>query len=129
MEDLLYREVTQSIKAVFDLTARVDERVKMIVDKQTVMERRMEHFTDLQNELTTKVHVLQSLNTDSLKADVNIIEESLDDIKLRLAIVERLGNNTEHKWKLAFDFVYKTVWVVLVCYLLYKLNLQSPPLP
>jgi len=136
MDDALYKEVTSSIKAMFDMTARVDERVKMLVDKQNNVEHRLETICTSQMELTTKVGILETRNGHEVKQHVAKVDSSIDalegelrQVELRLMAVEKTASSSEAKWKMILDFVYKAVWVILVCYLLYKLNLTPPPLP
>jgi predicted nucleic acid-binding Zn-ribbon protein len=136
MDSTLYKEVTSSIKAMFDVTARIDERVKMLVEKQHEVERRLDGISTSQMTLTTKVGILENRNGKDLKDQIARVDSSVegarDEIKqmqMRLITVEKSATSSEHKWKSIFDFIYKAVWVILVCYLLFKLNLTPPPLP
>ena len=136
MDNALYKEVIHSIQAVFELTARVDERVKLLMDKQTQIDAKLESLSVSQMNLFTKVSVLETKDGEELKNalvsldnEVKGVTKELHAIDMRLHGVEQVATRTENKWQMVFDFVYKTVWVVLVCYLLFKLNLQPPPLP
>lgn len=136
MDDTLYKEIIHSIQAVFELTARVDERVKLLMDKQTQIDAKLESLSVSQMNLSTKVSVLETKDGKelrnalvSLDNEVKEATKEIHAIDMRLHGVEQVATRTENKWQMVFDFVYKTVWVVLVCYLLFKLNLQPPPLP
>lgn len=136
MDETLYREVTESIKAVFDLTARVDERVKMMTERQVNLENRIDNTSKLQSDLVTKVGILEVRNGSELKELILKAEDKLSNLnkliqnlELRMQMVEKSAKSTESKWKTIFDFVYKTIWVIIVCWILFKLNLQTPPLP
>lgn len=133
MDDALYKEVTSSIKAMFDMTARVDERVKILVEKQHDVEHRLEGISTSQMELTTKVGILETRNDKGYATRVDstlgTLQNEMKQIELRLITVEKSATSSEAKWKMIFDFIYKSVWVILVCYLLYKLNLAPPALP
>jgi len=136
MDETLFREVTQSIKAVFDLTARVDERVKMLVEKQTQIDSKIEALALQHTDLVTKVGILESRNEKEFKDQLtrfeDDIKEASDDLKefdQRLYHVERSTSTSENRWKSVYQFIRDTIWVVIVCYLLYKLNLTPPPLP
>ena len=136
MDDTLYKEIIHSIQAVLELTARVDERVKLLMDKQTHIDAKLESLSMSQMNLFTKVSVLETKDGKELKNALvsldNEVKEAIKEIHaidMRLHGVEQVATRTENKWQMVFDFVYKTVWVILVCYLLVKLNLQPPPLP
>lgn len=126
MDSSLYKEVTQSIKATFDLTARIDERVKMLSENHKTSSAIMDDLQKRQSDILTKLVLLESKDDKTITTG---LQSSLKDIEMRLMLVEKSAINSDNKWKLAFDFTYKTVWVVVVCYILLKLNLQSPPLP
>jgi len=136
MDETLYREVTQSIKAVFDLTARVDERVKMLVERQVQTDDKIEDFSRNQTELVSKVSVLETRNEkefiDELRrfeAAMKDTQRDLKEIDQRLYHVEKSSHSNENRWKQIYHFVRDTVWVIIVCYLLYRLGLQPPPFP
>lgn len=136
MDETLFREVTQSIKAVFDLTARVDERVKMLVEKQTQIDTKIENLSLQHTDLVTKVGILESRSEKEFKdqlerfeGDVKEATEHLKEFDQRLYHVEKSSRTSENRWKNVYQFVRDTVWVLIVCYLLYKLNLQLPSLP
>lgn len=135
-EESMSKEVIQSIKAIFDLTARVDERVKMLAEKQINTEKKIEMIVVVQNDMATKLGILETRNGNHLKEDMNSltdeVQELYDNVKnldTRIANMEKAKNVNDNRWSLVFDFIYKTFWVIFVCYLLYKLNLQAPPLP
>ena len=136
MDESLFREVTQSIKAVFDLTARVDERVKMLVEKQSQIDSKIEGLSLHHTDLVAKVSVLESRNEkefkdqiDRFETSVKEAEDTLKELDQRLYHVEKSSHTSENRWKNVYLFVRDTAWVLLVCYLLYKLNLNLPPIP
>jgi len=136
MDESLFREVTQSIKAVFDLTARVDERVKMLIEKQNQIDTKIEGLSIHHTDLVTKVGILESRNEKEFKEQIARFEDSvkeaentLKEIDQRLYHVEKSSHTSENRWKSVYTFIRDTAWVLLVCYLLYKLNLNLPPIP
>lgn len=129
MDDALYKEVISSIKAIFDMTTRLDERIKMLLEKQHDTDNKISNIFSSQADLNTKVSVLETSNGPANQKKTDDIFQKLAQLETRLSNVEKSATNTEAKWKAIFDFVYKTIWVVVVCYLLYLLNLSTPPLP
>ena len=134
--DEFQREVMQSIKAMFDLTARIDERMKFLTTQTKEQETKLDEVCKLQGIISSKLHVIEShtlagLNSDLSETEdsINILERSVAKFDDRLKNIENVNQNSQKRWKVVFDFTYKTIWTLFVCWLLYKTNLQSPPLP
>jgi len=131
MTENLQREVANSIKSLFDLTSRMDERVKMMVEKQSQLEDKIDNLSKTQADLTTQVTVLDGgqVGLSKLSSSLEEIEDEIVEIDIRLRGAEKTNSSFEKKWSYFLGFIRDTVWVIVVCYLLYKLNLQAPPLP
>lgn len=134
----LSKEITDAIKALFDLTARIDERVKMLVEANANVEERLDDLRETLSDFSQRVTLIEAKagKTVSLSKQIHEIKEDNTqkerDISLiltRLTMLEGSNKTNDNRWKMIFDFAMKTVWVIFVCYLLYKLNLQSPPIP
>ncbi len=48
-------QVTESIQGLFDLTARIDERLKMIAEKQSEQDAKIEKYIDTHTKLAERV--------------------------------------------------------------------------
>ena len=153
----LNQEITDAMKALFDLTGRIDERVKMLIETNdkiyTLINRLEERATNASEksalmsekvaameikfaELKSDTHAFRlDMKTDvksefdSIQTDLSEYYDSKSDLERRFAIIEKSDNQQENRWKIAIGYVIQTIWVVVVCYLLYKLNLQTPPIP
>lgn len=137
------KELTQSIKGLFDLTARIDERMKMIGEKQHNLEEQVDELSEKLNHAISTINVLDATGTKSSVMDkenqrilmlsvdtkISAFATEMKDIEKRLGMIERSTTNSDNHKKMFLDFIYKTIWVIFVCYILYKLNLQTPPLP
>lgn len=162
MSETTANKVIQEIKQVIDITSRVDERVKIIAEKQQHMNERLEELSDEHNKLVTKVHVLES---NSLVDQVMTIEERIARLKSRLEVVEAVGSPKQQKFvqtvmselgdvlgkteklerrveelehdkktwgnrvSTVMSYVWQGTYIICVCYLLYKLGLNNPPIP
>lgn len=136
MDETLYKEVTQSIKAIFDLTARIDERVKMLVEQQTALGQKLDNQGMQDGDMATRISVLENRNgkvaekeIDRVAEELNDLEEKVDDMEETLGDAKRWAMISQSRWRMAFDFLYKMAYAVLVAYLLYRLNFPSPKLP
>lgn len=126
----------QSVDKLFEISTRIDERVKAIQEKQRDLEGELEdmlkgHYDNLQ-----KIAVLESKGDCSDICGINQVVGHIDDISKsvnnldkRLAEVESATSRTQDRWKQVATFIIQLIWVLLASWLLVKLNLQSPAVP
>ncbi len=151
------RNLIDEIKQVIDITSRVDERMKIIAESQVQLNQRLNHFIDEHNALSSKVHVMEtrfgSKNPDMLAieekhnrvlAKIEILEslgsprqqkfventeDALNDIKSRIKELETHKQGISEKVKQIMGYVWQGLFIIIVCYLLYRLGLNPPPIP
>jgi chromosome segregation ATPase len=157
--------IRSELKLVLDMTTRVDERIKLIVERQQEMNNRLNSFMATLNDLGSKVHVLESINFNELsnkqdalyeriviletggfnsfKELTQMVNAELKSIKLELLKltteetelthrVESIEDRNESWWgkiRKITDMGLHGIWVLIVCYLLMKLGLQTSPIP
>ncbi len=146
--------LVEEVKQIIDITSRVDERVKMIAEAQQQINFRLNHFIDEHNALVAKVQVIESKSTNKFPESLATIDEKVMKSQVRLDVLENLGStksqkladevNTlkskvekleEHKnslserFKMIFGYVWQGLFIVLICYILYRLGLNTPPIP
>jgi HPt (histidine-containing phosphotransfer) domain-containing protein len=145
-----YNNVNESIKSVFDLTSRIDERVKMLVERQGDLEQQLDKAIDNQQQILNRVTVLESRDVTSVVASS---KTDIHDIKQRIAIMENSGSkqdiedikkkihlldlrvesinmrtaNQESRWAKLFDLVFKLTIMLIGGYLLFRFGWQAPP--
>lgn len=122
-------QTSENIQKLFDLSIRIDERVKLIQDTQDTFEDRLDNMMKSNNELMQKIAVLETKNGTSLKGDVDECHRTLRDIDKRLTAVESVSKGFENKWQELVKFVVQLVWIILAAWALYKFGLNSPPVP
>lgn len=123
-------QTSDNIQKLFDLSTRIDERVKSIQSKQDNLERRIEDLIHSHTDSMRKIAVLESqIDTSSLEKKLDEMENDLQALDKRLATVETYTGNSNERWKSIASFVVQLIWVILAAYLLTKLNLQSPAVP
>lgn len=160
VNEKLTQEITDAMKALFDLTARIDERVKMLITSNdkiyeliSGLEEKVQYSSEKSSLMAEKVTGVE-LKTMDIRTEMNLIrtefrekikeevvaledeQESLEtqiqkinEIETKIAMLENSSSNQENRWKVIIGYVIQTAWVIVVCYLLYKLNLQTPPIP
>lgn len=146
-----HNNIIDDIKLVLDITSRVDERAKIIADSQQKINARLDHLIDEHNNLASRVYVLESKGgrkiideiedkTNRLKSRIELLEsagspwhqrivESINNIKSRLNKLEDHKDGVNYKLKTFFGYVFQGTFVILVCYILYRMGLNPPPMP
>lgn len=125
--DAFLAQVSESIKDLHNLTTRIDERVKHLIERQSDMEEKMNKI----DGLSERIAVLESKtgNLDALSSSISNIEQTnvMDD--KRLTALESSNNALQSRWQKISSFVLQLVWAVVACYVIYKLGLQNsmPP--
>lgn len=126
-----YNEVAKSIRSLFEMTTRVDERVQAMVKKQDELDRKIELQISHGNSLSNRVSLLESHNSrEDIKAvcdGVEELKESVRKLDMQMRELEGESGRQKERWSGIFGFVIQLVWILLASYMLYRLGLQGPP--
>lgn len=146
LADQFFGQVSESIQLVFDLTSRIDERVKMLIVQQNELGERTEKLLDMHQAAASRLAIIESKEYPLLKEDMTRIKENIlaittiakeiGDLQSRVHTLEmksemigmRLGTH-DNRWLLIFDTIWKFGLMIVAGYILYKLGLQAPPVP
>lgn len=131
-EDLsvqILAQTSENIQKLFDLSTRIDERVKSIQHSQQDMDSRIEGLLESHTGMLQRLAVLESKNGTHLQGEINELEKTLNSIDKRLSAVEHTSSGNEDRWKTIFNFIIQLVWIVIAAWVLFKLNLNPPPVP
>ena len=121
------RELANSIKSLFDLTTRIDERVEQVIAGHKVTTGKLESEIDKARDLMARVSVLEK--TTDQADDVDILAKQIHDLELRVQSIEISAGRVENRWQSTVNFGLQLVWVIIAAYLLYKLGIQAPAVP
>lgn len=128
MEENFYREVNDSLKNVFAITSRIDERMKALVEGHNESKEKIEKLCDNQVAILNRLTVLENSNGTravyDLKTDVSDLEDKFDNISERLLHVENEMTKVTNKWAAIIDFVFKVGVVVIGAIILWKLGIK-----
>jgi cell division protein FtsB len=152
------RDLLTEIKQVIDITSRVDERLKIIAEAQQQIGLRLNHLVDEHNALVGKVHVIESKNGNKLHEAISNQEEKLVRVNGRIEVLETVGSQKsqrqiedlqeviikvkerirdleEHREsvvsqaKSIMGYIWQGIFIIMICYLLYRMGLSLPPVP
>ena len=135
-EDISVKILTQTsenIQRLFDLTTRIDERVKSVQGQQDNLNARIENMVSEMNSITKQVAVLESMDDGAAMANLSgqleEVRKQIIEMDKRVAVVEGLSGQQQDRWKNITGFIIQLVWIVIASWLLYKMNLNPPPVP
>lgn len=128
MEEKFYREVNDSLKMVFDITSRIDERMKVLVENNIDLRDKIEKLYDQHVVILNRLVVLENKNSlqvlGDLKTDINSLESKFENMSGRLIHVEKEVTQNNSKWTNIVDFIFKLGVVVIGGIILWKLGLK-----
>lgn len=127
----LLAQTSDNIQKLFDLTTRIDERVKSIQHKQSDINDRVDSVVQTHIQIMQKIAVLESKHEEDdyskLSAEINSVLKDLTELDKRITFVESVSGTQQERWKTVTNFVIQLIWIVLAAWVLMKLNLQAPP--
>jgi chromosome segregation ATPase len=142
----LYQQVNESINHVLDLSSRIDERVKMLIEKSNDFSAKLEVITTNYSNLIQRIVVLEScldyedfskleknydslerkmLLLDSFSKDLESLSHRIDKFEAGHADLQHFKKNTESNIKTLFDTIYKILITLGMAYVMYKLGLKE----
>lgn len=134
-----YKETSESFKVIFDLTSRIDERIKFMIEKYENLENEISETKRNHLALSSIVESFKNKNeaqclifkhdTEEYSAETIDFKKQIKDLE---DSVKKLNNVQENKIKWApavSDLVFKIIYGVVIAYLFWRFNLSVPNLP
>jgi len=132
MDEFSYKELSTSLKAVSDITTRIDERTKILVEDNNVFKVRFERVAEIQSALVARLSIIESNHDISnIKNDIVALQEKIEylsgkSIKIEqdISMMEKSIGQQDNKWANVIDFLYKVATVVIGAIILWKLGIK-----
>lgn len=147
-------ELKRQLTEIQNTTSRIDERVQMLVESQGELTQRFIKMTEWYTELAQRVTLLESRNYDDLRKSIGDIKNAMviirqhitnietqgspalrdkvtalvhktDDLSTRLGKLEAKGSGMKAVSLKFGKLAIQTVWVIITCWVLYKLGLNG----
>jgi len=126
-------QTAENIQKLYDLSTRIDERVKTIQHQHKGLEEDISDLIKSHGEIMQKVAVLESKDigmlTQKFAECQNEVKKEINALEKRLIAVESASGQSKDRWNKIFTFILQIVWVLLAAWLLMKLGLQAPAVP
>jgi chromosome segregation ATPase len=128
MDQNYYKEVSDSLKLVFDLTSRIDERTKTLVSNYDDAKEKIDKLAEHQSNVLLKVISLESKDSTNIvkeiKNEINVIEGRVEHLSDRLMTIEKDLQSHAGKWAVVLDFIFKIGVIVVGGLIMYKLGIK-----
>jgi hypothetical protein len=121
ISEQFFTQVSESIKSVFNLTSRIDERVKMIHEKQQEMDKKFSRLIESQGTLNSRVSVLESTSDTE---EIQNLEKTVHNMELMLKEVELKSAGNTGRWESVADFCLKILWATVAAAAIYYLGFK-----
>lgn len=111
---------SESARQLFEITSRIDERIKIIFKKETELDKKIEYIQKNNSNLEAKLVFLEKATSE-----VDGLKKHLHEIDLKLKSIEVSQNGSDQRWRTVVNFIFQTIWVILTSYLLMKIGLTQ----
>ena len=86
METKVDVQLTETIRQLHEVSIRIDERIKHLIEKQTVMSDKLERFGTIASENSSRITFLE-------KSGIDLVRDELEENDKKIAIIEKQLNN------------------------------------
>lgn len=116
--------VAESIRSVFELATRIDERVLLMMKKQDALDGRLDDSLSLYNQINSRVCVLESKTIAPLEAEVAKQRESVRALESSVQDLRGDTGRAGDRWKQAVQVGLQVLVAIAAAYAIYKLKLK-----
>lgn len=117
----LYEEIRKSINDVIDITSRIDERLKILYEKDD------EYKEDFQSIFRDISSILQRLASNdcvvpAIVENLNELKKKVYDLEIKMSNVNVAVKDHENKWSKLLDWTFKIALTALSAFAAWKLG-------
>lgn len=135
----IFNQTTESIQKIFDLSTRIDERVKTLQANETEIKLEISDIIEELKNLQLKTNTLQNnlsdqtVNQQLQQCQLALLEldkkisNTLNDFEVRISAVEVSQQGNEDRWGKITQFTLQLIWVIIAAWVLASLGIQAPP--
>jgi hypothetical protein len=119
------KQVAESIRSLFELTSRVDERVKLMSDNYQRIDTKFDSIVRGQQELLQRVTALESRNGTEIKKVVEELSERVRKMEINMQSLEIVSKGNQNKWDKAIDYGMRILVAIAAALLTFKLGIAQ----
>jgi chromosome segregation ATPase len=126
-------EMNQRLNRMIGDMHQLSSRVSVLESKNG---GKIHELEDQINDLHIKVETMNVVGTSYMqkkeaaeKNDFKEMDEQMNKLVMRLSALETVNDSWHSKIKHYGGLVIQGIWVIIVCYILFKLGINTPPIP
>ena len=131
LAEQILNQIVDSLNLVTQAAARLDERIKILAEKQYDLEAKndkvLDHYHNVSNRVTAVETKEFPITINSLENQVRELEKIHKDLDKRLDKIEKQQERSEGRVFFILDAIWKIVLMCITGYILFKLGIQAPP--
>lgn len=131
LAEQILNQVVDSINLVTQATTRLDERIKILAEKQSELESKNEKVVDNYHNVANRVTAFETKDLPntiiSLQNHFRDLEKTYKDFDSRLDKIEKQQEKSESRIFFFLDALLKIALMCITGYILFKLGIQAPP--
>lgn len=131
LAEQILNQVVDSINLVTQATTRLDERIKILAEKQSELESKNEKVVDNYHNVANRVTAFETKDLPntiiSLQNHFRDLEKTYKDFDSRLDKIEKQQEKSESRIFFFLDALWKIALMCITGYILFKLGIQAPP--
>jgi predicted RNase H-like nuclease (RuvC/YqgF family) len=113
-------QMAETVKSVYDLTTRLDERVQNLSRSNIEMERRLEVSNNNASSLAQRVATVESKR---ISDEVEKVSATVRHLEMDVEKLKTDTGRSGERWKQIIQFGFQVAGAILIAYLLYKLHI------
>ncbi len=139
-------QLTETIRQLHEVSSRIDERIKHLIEKQNTLTDKVENLSNTINDSKTRLTVLEKSGIEDARDEVDeldkrmaILDKQLNngirsDVDLLKVTVKALELSNEHHTSFRtkgeqrinwwIDVVWKSLWAIAGAFILYKMGIK-----
>jgi D-hexose-6-phosphate mutarotase len=114
-----------TIRSLFELTSRIDERVKAINENNLKIEKRFETYLEVHNQLLQRITALESKNGTEIKKNVEDLSNRLRDIEQKFISIDIITKSHQTRWEKIFEQGTKLTMAIAAAFIIWKAGWAS----
>lgn len=114
-----------TIRSLFELTSRIDERVKAINENNLKIEKRFDAYLEAHNQLLQRITALESKNGTEIKRNVEDLSNRMRDMEQKFISIDIIARNHQNRWEKIFEQGTKLIMAIAAAFIIWKAGWSS----
>ena len=117
-------QFTKSLHELYEMTARIDERLKSVSEKQIEFENKIEKYSGLSERLVGLESSGIKSDVEKIKSDIQSLEKMMHGFDVILNNIKFQTKSHENRWQKTLDIIVQIGVVVAAALVIYRLGLE-----